>query len=226
MEELRVSVSDEITAWKEEMEAKGSTVVLLSEEQEAIGGFAISDKIRDDSKKAISQLRKMGLKTYMITGDNERTAAAIAKQAGIDEYFANVLPKDKEKLVKKLKADGVVAMVGDGINDAPALAASDLGIAMGSGTDIAIETGDIILMRNSLADVPRALKLSLATMGKVKQNLFWALIYNVIGIPIAAGVLYPFFGILLSPMIAGGAMAFSSVSVVTNSLLLAKSNIE
>ncbi len=214
-------IDQEILDWKDAMEEKGSTVVLLSYGKKLAGAFAISDKIRDDSKDAISMLKKSGLTTYMITGDNERVAAAIAKEAGIDEYFAEVLPGDKAKIVEQLKKNSPVAMVGDGINDAPALTMSDLGIVMGSGTDIAIESGDIILMKNSLADVYAAIKLSKATMSKVKQNLFWALIYNTVGIPIAAGFLFPF-GILLSPMIAGGAMALSSVSVVTNSILLGR----
>lgn len=217
---------NEILIWKENMEEKGSTVVLLAVNKKLAGAFAISDRMRDDSKKAIQKLKKMGLKTYMITGDNQRVAAAVSREAGIDKYFAEVLPDEKAKLVEKLKKEGRIAMVGDGINDAPALAVSDLGIVMGSGTDVAIETGEIILVKNSLTDVPRAISLSKATMSKVKQNLFWALIYNTLGIPVAAGVLFPFYGILLSPMIAGGAMALSSVSVVTNSLLLARSKLE
>lgn len=214
-------IDPETLDWKATMEKKGSTVVLLSYGKKLAGAFAISDQIRSDSKNAIEMLKNSGLKTYMITGDNERVAAAIAKEAGIDEYFADVLPGDKAKIIEQLKKNSPIAMVGDGINDAPALTMSDLGIVMGSGTDIAIESGDIILMKNSLADVYAAIKLSKATMGKVKQNLFWALIYNLLGIPIAAGLLFPF-GVLLSPMIAGGAMALSSVSVVTNSIMLGR----
>ncbi|MGV8169517.1 MAG: HAD-IC family P-type ATPase, partial [Candidatus Nanoarchaeia archaeon] len=161
----------------------------------------------------------------MITGDNERTAKAIAKKAGIKNVFAGVLPEQKAEYVKKLQKKGKVAMVGDGINDAPALAQADIGIAMGSGTDVALETGNIVLMRNDLNDVARAIKLSRKTMNKIKQNMFWALIYNVLGIPIAAGLLYPWTGWLLSPIIAGGAMALSSVSVVTNSLTLKNAKI-
>jgi Cu+-exporting ATPase len=226
MKEQGLDIPKEIKLKKDALEDIGSTVVLLGSKKKLLGLFAVADKIREDSKEAISRLKTSGLMTYMITGDNERVAAAVAAEAGIDEYFAQVLPEDKEKLIQKLKSNGKIAMVGDGVNDAPALAASDLGIAMGAGTDVAIETGDIILIRNTLADVVAAINLSKATMTKIKQNLFWALIYNVIGIPIAAGVLYPFFGILLSPMIAGGAMALSSVSVVTNSLLLNRAKIE
>lgn len=225
MESAKLETPVELVEWKTQMETKGSTVVLLSVSDKVVAAFAISDKVREDSIGAIKTLRSMGLKTYMITGDNKRVAAAIAAQAGIEEYFAEVLPAEKASLIKTLKKEHTVAMVGDGINDAPAIAESDLGIAMGSGTDIAIETGDIILIRNKLIDVARAIKLSRATMGKIKQNLFWALVYNILGIPIAAGVLFSF-GILLSPMIAGGAMALSSVSVVTNSLLLNNAKID
>lgn len=225
MQAGKVTIPEEITSWKNEMENNGSTVVMLAVSGKITGAFAISDRIREDSKQAISKLKNMGLKTYMITGDNERVAAAISQQAGIDEYFAEVLPADKAKLITELKQKHVAAMVGDGINDAPALAESNLGITMGSGTDVAIETGDIILMKNKLSDVVKAVELSKATMGKIKQNLFWALVYNVIGIPIAAGVLYQAYDILLTPMIAGGAMALSSVSVVTNSLLLNRAKI-
>ena len=166
-------------------------------------------------------MHSMGIKVVMLTGDNERTAAAIAREVGVDRVLADVLPEHKAREVKRLQQEGMtVAMVGDGINDAPALAQADVGIAMGSGTDVAMETGDIVLMKNDPLDVPRAIKLSRITMTKIRENMFWALIYNVVGIPIAAGALYPFTGWLLSPMIAGGAMAFSSVSVVTNSLLL------
>jgi len=206
----------------QEMEREGKTVMLLSDSKQLIGMVAAADAIKDTSKEAVNALEKLGITVYMITGDNERTAKAIAAQAGITNIFAEVLPEDKANYVKKLQENGKykVAMVGDGINDAPALAAADIGIAMGSGTDVAMETGNIVLMQNNLTDVARAIKLSKLTIGKIKQNMFWALVYNVVGIPIAAGVLYYPFGILLSPIIAGGAMALSSVSVVTNSLLL------
>jgi Cu+-exporting ATPase len=202
------------------LEEEGKTVMILMKGRKALGLIAVADEVKEDSRLAIEQLHKLKIKTYMITGDNKRTAKAIAKQVGISEYFAEVLPEDKANHVKKLQKKGVVAMVGDGINDAPALAQADIGIAMGSGTDVAMESGSIVLMRNSLLDIPKSLKLSRQTMSKIRQNMFWALIYNVIGIPIAAGVLFPWTGWLLNPVIAGGAMALSSVSVITNSLLL------
>ncbi|HZX44348.1 MAG TPA: heavy metal translocating P-type ATPase [Candidatus Nanoarchaeia archaeon] len=202
------------------LEEDGKTVMVLSDSKKAIGLIGVADQIKDTSAEAVKMLNKLGIKVYMITGDNERTAKAIARKAEIENVFAEVLPEDKAKYVKKLQANGKVAMVGDGINDAPALAQADIGIAMGSGTDVAMETGNIVLMRNDLLDVPRAIKLSKFTMGKIKQNMFWALIYNVLGIPVAAGIFYAWTGWLLSPIIAGGAMALSSVSVVSNSLLL------
>ena len=193
---------------------------MLSQGTKALGILAVADEIKSDSPNAIKMLQELGIETYMITGDNERTAKAIAKKAGIKHVFAEVLPEDKANNFKKLQQKGKVAMVGDGINDAPALAQADIGIAMGSGTDVAMETGDVVLMKDSLLDVPKAIKLSKLTMSKIRQNMFWALFYNSLGIPIAAGVFYAWTGWLLSPIIAGGAMAASSVSVITNSLLL------
>jgi len=204
----------------QELENEGKTVVLISINKRIMGLIAIADQLKENSKEAVESLKKMNKEVIMITGDNQRTANAIAKQLNIDRVFAEVLPEDKEKEIKKLQREGrTVAMVGDGINDAPALAQSDVGIAIGAGTDVAIETGDIILIKNDLRDVVTAIDLSSYTLKKIKQNLFWAFFYNSAGIPIAAGVLYPL-GFLLNPIIAGIAMAFSSVSVVSNSLLM------
>jgi len=181
----------------------------------------VADTLKEFAKEAIQKLHRMGKEIMMITGDNKRTASAIAKQLDIDHVLAEVLPANKEKEISKLQKRGkVVAMVGDGINDAPALAKADIGIAIGAGTDVALETGQIVLVKNDLRDVVTAIDLSNYTIKKIKQNLFWAFFYNSIGIPIAAGLLYPFTGFLLNPMIAGMAMAFSSVSVVSNSLLI------
>ncbi len=204
------------------LENEGKTVMLLANERHLLGLVAVADTIKAGAPRAIARLQRMGITPYLITGDNARTAAAIAQQAGIrtEHVFAEVLPQDKAAHVKRLQQHGKVAMVGDGVNDAPAIAQADIGIAMGSGTDVAMETGSIVLMRNDLEDVPRALRLSRITMAKIKQNMFWAMFYNVLGIPIAAGVLYASTGWLLSPMLAGAAMAMSSVSVVSNSLLL------
>jgi len=203
------------------LEEQGKTVMIVGKGKTAIGLVAVADDVKPTSQQAIAALKSRGIESYLLTGDNERTAAAIAQKAGIRQYFARVLPDEKADYVRKLQAKGkFVAMVGDGINDAPALAQADIGIAMGSGTDVAMESGSIVLMRSDPKDVPRALRLGVATMGKIKQNMFWALVYNVVGIPIAAGLLYASNGILLSPIIAGGAMALSSVSVVTNALTL------
>jgi Cu+-exporting ATPase len=197
-----------------------------SEEYELAGLVAVADPIRVTSREAIQRFHTMGLETVMLTGDNEHTAKAIAREAGIDRVVAGVLPAGKVEEVRRLQESGaVVAMVGDGINDAPALAQADIGMAIGTGTDIAAEAGDVVLMRGDLRSAAQAIELSRRTMRTMKQNLFWAFIYNVIGIPIAAGVLYPAFGVLLSPILASAAMAFSSVSVVTNSLRLRSARI-
>ncbi|CAA7600475.1 P-type ATPase, cytoplasmic domain N [Acididesulfobacillus acetoxydans] len=200
---------------------QGKTTMYVALAGRGIGIMALADVLKESSQTAIRRLQALGLKTFMVTGDNQKVAQVVAREVGMDEVVAEILPQDKIQIVKKYQDQGLkVAMVGDGINDAPALAQADIGIAIGSGTDVAKETGDVILVRNDLLDVERAIRLGRKTLNKIKQNLFWALIYNTIGIPVAAGVLYPLTGRLLPPEWAGLAMAFSSVSVVTNSLLL------
>ena len=220
MQDNKINISG-IEKSIQKMENDGKTVMILSIDRKTTGLIAVADTLKEYSKEAIEELKKLNKKIIMITGDNERTGKAIGKQAGIENVLAEVLPKDKANEIKKLQKKGYkVAMVGDGINDAPAITQADIGIAIGSGTDIAIEAGDVILMKNDLRDVVKAMKISKRSISKIRQNLFWAFIYNTIGIPIAAGVLYPFTGWLLNPIIAGAAMAMSSVSVVSNSLLL------
>ncbi|MFI3685892.1 heavy metal translocating P-type ATPase [Vagococcus fluvialis] len=200
---------------------EGKTPMYIANSHELLGIIAVADTIKESSLKAIEKLHRMGLEVAMLTGDNKRTAEAIAKQVGIDRVLSEVLPEDKANEVKKLQQEGKkVAMVGDGINDAPALAQADIGIAIGSGTDVAIESADIVLMRSNLMDVPTAIELSHATIKNIKENLFWAFLYNTLGIPVAMGLLYLFGGPLLNPMIAGAAMSFSSVSVLLNALRL------
>ncbi|RME66397.1 MAG: heavy metal translocating P-type ATPase, partial [Nitrospirae bacterium] len=207
----------------EKLQDEGFTVVAVAKDRSLIGAIALRDTIKTTSKEAIQRLREMGIELVMLTGDNERAAHAVAREVGIERVFARVLPENKTEVVKTLKSEGrTVAMVGDGINDAPALAEAHVGIAMGTGTDIAIEAADITLVRGDLRAVVDAIRISHLTLRTIKQNLFWAFFYNVIGIPVAAGVLYPFGGPLLNPMFASLAMAFSSVSVVTNSLRLKK----
>jgi len=208
-----------------EIENQGRTVMILAFENEVVGLIAAEDTLKQYSAEAVKLLHKMGKKVAIITGDNKRVGQSIARQVGIDRVLAEVLPQEKSAEIKKLQSEGsIVAMVGDGINDAPALAQADLGIALGSGTDVAMETGEIILIKDDLRDVVKAINLSGYTLNKIKQNLFWAFFYNTIGIPIAAGALYPFFGFLLNPMVAAAAMAFSSVSVVSNALLMKRYN--
>ncbi len=220
MQELGLS-SEEAEARLQQMEEAGKTAVLVAVEGSLAGVIAVADTVKEHAKEAVDALRSMGRQVVMITGDNRRTAEAIGIQLGIDRALPQLLPEDKAAEVKKLQDEGLrVAMVGDGINDAPALSRADVGIAIGTGTDVAIEAGEIVLIRDDLRDVVMAVDLSGYAMMKIKQNLFWAFIYNTLGIPIAAGILYPFTGFLLNPMIAGAAMAFSSVSVVSNSLLM------
>ena len=205
----------EATALAEE----GKTPMFFAKNGEVLGIIAVADTIKPDAREAIAELKSMGIKTVMLTGDNERTALAIGKQAGVDEIIAGVLPDGKERVIQDLKKHGKVAMVGDGINDAPALTAADTGIAIGSGTDIAIDSANIVLIKSNMADLPAAIKLSRATLNNIKLSLFWAFFYNCLGIPLAAGVLIPF-GITLTPMIGAAAMSLSSFCVVTNALRL------
>ncbi|HEX6575264.1 MAG TPA: heavy metal translocating P-type ATPase, partial [Gemmatimonadaceae bacterium] len=205
----------------EQLASQGKTPMYVAIDGELAGALAVADPIKQTSREAIRRFHDLGLDVIMLTGDNQKTADAIAREAGIDRVVAEVLPDGKVAEIERIQSQGnVVAMVGDGINDAPALAKADIGMAIGTGTDIAVEAGDIVLMRGDLRAAANAVKLSRRTMRTMKQNLFWAFIYNVIGIPIAAGVLYPAFGLLLSPILASAAMAFSSVSVVANSLRL------
>ena len=213
------SIAKTLQVKMNQLQSDGKTVAAIGQAGKVIGLIAIQDVPKPSAKAAIEKLKQQGYHTVMITGDNEQAAQAIAKQVGIDEVIASVMPGDKAQRVKNLQNQGVTAFVGDGINDAPALATADVGIAMGSGTDVAIETGGIVLIKNSLKDVVRALSIAKKTFARIKLNLFWALIYNLIGIPIAAGV-FAHWGIDLSPALAGLAMAFSSASVVASSLLL------
>jgi Cu+-exporting ATPase len=192
----------------------------------AAGILAVSDPIKPSTPEAIAQLHKLGLKIIMLTGDNERTANAVAKKLGLDQVEAGVEPQHKHERVKQLREQGhIVAMAGDGINDAPALAAANVGIAMGTGTDVAMESAGITLVRGDLRAIVKTITLSRAMMRNIRQNLFFAFVYNVLGVPIAAGLLYPFFGLLLGPMIAAAAMSFSSVSVIANALRLRRAQL-
>ncbi|APM38892.1 heavy metal translocating P-type ATPase [Clostridium kluyveri] len=220
MVESRISLTG-LEKASDNLAEEGKTPMYIAVGEKIAGIIAVADTVKENSKKAIEKLHNMGIEVAMITGDNKRTAEAIAKQVGIDRILAEVLPQDKASEVKKLQDEGKkVAMVGDGINDAPALAQADIGIAIGSGTDVAMESADIVLMRSDLMDVPTAVQLSKSTIRNIKQNLFWAFAYNTVGIPVAMGILHIFGGPLLNPMIAGAAMSLSSVSVLANALRL------
>jgi Cu+-exporting ATPase len=219
--EANVTISEELKTEARRLQEKAETTVWLAVNGKAVGILGIADPIKPTTKTAIHELHKMNLKVIMCTGDNRRTAESVARELGIDEFSAEVMPDEKIDIVKKLKSRGaIVAMAGDGINDAPALAAADVGIAMGTGTDVAIESAGITLVKGDLIGIVKAMHVSRAVMRNIRQNLFFAFIYNALGVPIAAGALYPFFGLLLSPMIAGAAMSFSSVSVIANALRL------
>lgn len=221
IQEQNLELNPEINNWMDSELNQARTVILFSNSKEILAGISISDSIKTSSKEAVRKLQDLGIEVYMQTGDNESTAKAVAEQVGIKHFRAGVLPEDKVNFIKELQQQGkIVAMVGDGINDSAALAQSNVGIAMGKGSDIAIESAKMTILSNDLLKIPEAIKLSKQTVSTIKQNLFWAFIYNIIGIPIAAGILYPLNGFLLNPMLAGAAMALSSVSVVTNSLRL------
>ena len=212
-------ITDEVAEWISESESEGQTVVIFGSETRIIALFSLSDAIKPGSIRAVTALRKSGIYTIMSTGDNQAAARSVARKAGIYEYYWQSLPQDKLDLVMQKRREGrIVAMVGDGVNDSAALAASHVGIAMGKGSEAAIETASLTIVSGDLEKIPAALKLSADTVAVIRQNLFWAFFYNALAIPIAAGVLYPFCGFLLNPMIAGGAMALSSLSVVMNSL--------
>lgn len=223
--ETYCNISRKMREKAEELALEGKTPLFFCREQKLLGIIAVADAIKEDSPKAISQLKNMGIRTVMLTGDNRRTAEAVGKIAGVDEVIAEVLPGDKEDVVRELQKQGKVAMVGDGINDAPALTRADTGIAVGAGTDIAIDAADVVLMKNTLLDVPAAIRLSRSALRNIHQNLFWAFFYNVIGIPLAAGVWIPLFILRLNPMFAAAAMSLSSVFVITNALRLNLANI-
>lgn len=218
--ETQVEVSESVRTQAERLSEQGKTPLFFSQDKKLAGIIAVADVIKEDSPRAVKELQNMGIHVVMLTGDNERTAKAIGAQAGVDQVIAGVLPEGKEAVIRSLKEQGKVAMVGDGINDAPALTRADIGIAIGAGTDIAIDAADVVLMKSRLSDVPAAIRLSRATLRNIHENLFWAFFYNVIGIPLAAGVWYPLFHIKLNPMFGAAAMSLSSFCVVTNALRL------
>ena len=216
----QVSITPELILEAEKLAGEGKTPLLFTKNGKLIGMIAVADVMKEDSPRAVKELQNMGIRVVMLTGDNERTAKAIGAQAGVDEVIAGVLPDGKESVIRSLKEKGKVAMVGDGINDAPALTRADIGIAIGAGTDVAIDAADVVLMKSQLSDVPAAIRLSRATLRNIHENLFWAFFYNVIGIPLAAGVWIPIFGWTLNPMFGAAAMSLSSFCVVTNALRL------
>ena len=216
----QVTIADTILQKAEMLAKEGKTPLFFAKEKTFLGIIAVADVIKEDSARAVKQLQDMGLRVVMLTGDNENTAKAIGRQAGVDQVIADVLPEGKEQVVRQLQKQGKVAMVGDGINDAPALTRADMGIAIGAGTDIAIDAADVVLMKSRLLDVPAAIRLSRATLKNIHENLFWAFFYNVIGIPLAAGIWIPIFGWKLNPMFGAAAMSLSSFCVVTNALRL------
>ena len=221
MQSHKIHIHDDLKQQAAQWLEQAYTVIWFADHENALAAIAITDKIKDTSTQAVQQLQSSGIEVYMLTGDNERTAKAVAAKAGIQHYKAEVLPAHKADFVKELQQQGkIVAMVGDGINDSNALAQADISIAMGKGSDIAMDVAKMTIISSDLTKIPKAIQLSKYTVAAIRQNLFWAFIYNIIGIPIAAGILYPVNGFLLNPMIAGAAMALSSVSVVTNSLRL------
>jgi Cu2+-exporting ATPase len=221
MGENKIDIDNEISAFAEQWQNEAKTVFYFADSNNALAVIAVSDQIKESSVEAIKQLQNLGIEVYMLTGDNDQTARAIASVTGIDSYKAEVLPQAKYEFISELQKKGkIVAMVGDGINDSQALAQADVSIAMGKGSDIAIDVAKMTIISSDLLGIPKAIKLSKYTVATIKQNLFWAFVYNIIAIPVAAGILYPVSGFLLNPMIAGAAMALSSVSVVSNSLRL------
>lgn len=216
----QTKVSADLNRRAEQLAEQGKTPLLFTRNSKLLGIIAVADVIKEDSPRAVKELQNMGIRVVMLTGDNERTAKAIGAQAGVDDVIAGVLPDGKESVIRALKEQGKVAMVGDGINDAPALTRADIGIAIGAGTDIAIDAADIVLMKSQLSDVPAAVRLSRVTLRNIHENLFWAFFYNIIGIPLAAGIWIPIFGWTLNPMFGAAAMSLSSFCVVTNALRL------
>ena len=222
----QTKIPEKIRNQAEKLAEEGKTPLMFLKNGILMGMIAVADVIRADSSQAVKELQDMGIEVVMLTGDNERTAKAIGRQAGVDRVIAGVLPDGKEEVIRKLKEQGKVAMVGDGINDAPALTRADMGIAIGAGADVAIDAADVVLVKSRLSDVPAAIRLSRGTLRNIHENLFWAFFYNVIGIPLAAGIWIPVFGWKLNPMFGAAAMSLSSFCVVTNALRLTLLNVK